>query len=167
MGANTGRNIKKHLHVIVLEDSLLLSEIVKFCILSWFWEAEVTVFENGDLAWAELSRQAPDLLITDRLHPGMKGEELLRRLAEKNVQYPILLLSGDLTAPANLPAKLNLVCLAKPFTQETLWLMLNELVGPCEVSVRGRGKERPYLPPLKPATPETPPERPQPPAEPV
>jgi CheY-like chemotaxis protein len=129
-----------------------MSEIVRFLILGWFLDADVTVFENGDDAWAELERRAPDLLITDSLHPGMKRDELLRRLAEQNVQYPILLLSGDLGGQANLPPKLNLACLSKPFNRDSLWLMLNELVGPCDFTVHTPEADGQFAPAKTPAT---------------
>jgi FixJ family two-component response regulator len=74
----------------------------------------------------------PDLLITDRIHPGLTGEELVWRLAERQVQFPILMLSGDVTATMNPPSDLKLVCLSKPFNRDSLWRVLNELVGPCD-----------------------------------
>ncbi len=129
-------SLKKR-RIVVLEDSKLLSEILRYCIANWFREAQVSLFEDGNLAWAELEQQAPDLLITDLQHPGMTGDNLIWRLAEKKVTFPILLLSGDFNGPLKLPPNLKVICLSKPFNRDNLWLVLNELVGPCDYSVFG------------------------------
>lgn len=50
-------------------------------------------FFDGNLAWAELSRFDPDLLITDVRHPGLNGLQLLERLAERKATFPIFLIS--------------------------------------------------------------------------
>lgn len=152
MSATTANWRLKKPRIIVLEDSRLLSEIVRFCIQNWFWEADVTSFENGDRAWDELSRLAPDLLITDRMHPGLNGDELLWRLADQQVKFPILLLSGDPTCRTNLPPNLNLVSLSKPFNRDSLWLVLNELVGPCDFPAHATATERQTVPAKSPAT---------------
>jgi CheY-like chemotaxis protein len=88
-------------------------------------------FQNRDLAWQELLRRDPDLLITDLNnenvpgqpgYTGMIGRELLPLLAQRKVKYPLMIVSGSLRAPGVEgqvrdcagPA-LNLTLLAKPF----------------------------------------------------
>ncbi|HZI30869.1 MAG TPA: response regulator, partial [Candidatus Binatia bacterium] len=95
--------------IIVLQNSQVFSEILTRCIKDWFRNPDVVSFENGDDAWAELMRLEPDLLMTDRIHAGMNGEELVWRLAAKEVRYPVLLLSADMPANDELPRSIKLV----------------------------------------------------------
>lgn len=56
--------------------------------------AEIVKFKDGDAAWQELSQRDPDLFITDFVHPGVDGLELLKRLAGNPAEYPILFITG-------------------------------------------------------------------------
>ena len=58
----------------------------------------VEILEFGDAldAWQELSRTAPDLFITDISHIGISCKEMLTRLAERKVKYPIMVVSATL-----------------------------------------------------------------------
>lgn len=134
MCANAASGQLKKPRIILLEDSRLLTEILRFCIADWFRNPELVVFENGDAAWAELTRWAPDLLITDRIHPGLDGDEMLWRLAGRQIKFPILMLSSDVAPRADLPPDLNVVCLPKPFNRDILWRVLDKLIGPCDFS---------------------------------
>ncbi len=123
--------------VILLEDSQILSEIMNLCILNWFWDPEVLVFEDGDAAWQELARSEPDLFITDWLHPGADGGELLRRLAERQVKFPVMVVSGEMTSiPDQDKLGIAVSFLPKPFNRQALWQVLNHLVGPCDWPAR-------------------------------
>jgi DNA-binding NtrC family response regulator len=64
----------------------------------YFWAHSVELFDFADAqkAWQELSRADPDLFITDIKHPGMTCEEMLTRLAERKVKYPVLIVSASL-----------------------------------------------------------------------
>jgi two-component system cell cycle response regulator CpdR len=148
---NATADIKRpqRLRIILLEDSHILSEILRLCIMSWFWDAEVVAFENGDDAWEELSRLEPDLLITDRVHPGMDGEELVWKLAAQQARFPILFLSGDIVFPADASPNLKVVCLPKPFDRDSLWRALNELVGPCNFPAHPKELAETLLPASK------------------
>lgn len=63
-------------------------------IQDWFKDAETVTFNSSQAALRELEQRDPDLLITGDKMPRMTGEELVRRLIAKNVDYPILLLTG-------------------------------------------------------------------------
>jgi CheY-like chemotaxis protein len=132
--ANLGRS--PQLRILLLEDSQILAEIMKLFILGWFRSPKVIIHGNGDLAWADLVRQDPDLLITDRKHPGLDGDELVRRLAARQAKFPILMLSGDPNAIENPPPDLRLLFLPKPFNRDSLWVAVNDLAGPCDFPVR-------------------------------
>jgi CheY-like chemotaxis protein len=79
--------------IIVVDDDddwLKLLEAV----IHWFKDAEIVTFSSSLAALRELEHRDPDLLITGDKMPRMTGEELVRRLIAKNVNYPILVLTG-------------------------------------------------------------------------
>jgi FixJ family two-component response regulator len=121
-------------HIILVDDEDWLSEMVQAVLAECLPQATVLSFRNRDLAWEELQRADPDLLITDMNndnvpgrteHMGMSGWELLPILAKKEVQYPILVMSGSFSMPGKLDLareaagrNLNTSFLTKPFTGE-------------------------------------------------
>jgi CheY-like chemotaxis protein len=86
----------QHLRVVVLDDEDILRKFFKTLLQSMYQEIEIAEFADGDAACAELSRQTPDLLITDYVHPGMKCEEFLRLLKGDATlcHIPVLLITG-------------------------------------------------------------------------
>jgi DNA-binding NarL/FixJ family response regulator len=98
--------------------------LIKRTLQKQFERVIILEFERGDEAWQELSRTTPDLLITLDVMPGMPGEEIVRRLADKKATCPIIVLSGwgDRSEPwvrdfSN--RGLNVSLLQIPFTQLT------------------------------------------------
>ncbi len=55
---------------------------------------EIRWVANGDDAWQLLSSEMPDIFITDILHPGMSGQEILRGLSANKAPFPIVVSSG-------------------------------------------------------------------------
>lgn len=108
--------------ILIIEDdediNHLLSRILKKA------GYEVTSAYSGTEAKLRLDQELPDLLLTDLMLPGMKGEELLRYLrVEKGSHVPVIVLS----AKAALEHKVELITLGaddyitKPFEpQEVL-----------------------------------------------
>ncbi len=63
-------------------------------VLKGMYEGQTILdFEDSDAAWQELLRTDPDLFITDIRHVGISGIEMLKRLAERKVKYPIMVVS--------------------------------------------------------------------------
>jgi CheY-like chemotaxis protein len=60
----------------------------------YFKDYNIVPCGNGDEALREIARQAPDLLVTDYHHPGARPVEMLLRLEESPVRFPVLLLSA-------------------------------------------------------------------------
>lgn len=87
---------KKPLKIVWVEDCPALQEMVKSLVHDAFKDAEILSFADGDAAWAQLERESPDLLMSDLIHPGMDGFEMLSRLSRKDVAYPIIIVSGNL-----------------------------------------------------------------------
>jgi CheY-like chemotaxis protein len=83
----------KH-RIVIVDDSLPLSDQLGEYIRGCLEDTEVLVFQDGDAAWQELSQTAPGVLITDMQRSGMSGWEMLPLLAERNVKYPIFVITG-------------------------------------------------------------------------
>jgi len=127
----------QHLRIVVLDDGDLVRELLKTLLQSMYQGIEIAEFADGDAAWAELSRQTPDLLITDYEHPGMKCEELLTRLAGMKNRCPVVLDSGhsetrvlDEFAPTIPRLSLNVEFVAKPYSFKQMQAVLARHLGP-------------------------------------
>ena len=109
------------LQIVVVEDCPGVVKCIEFCIRSMAPDAGIRVFANGDAAWACLNEATPDLLISDLVHPGMSGVEMLSRLALKGVDFPILMVSSMMStlepeARRNAGPRLNVHYWTKPFS---------------------------------------------------
>jgi DNA-binding NtrC family response regulator len=82
------------LRIVIADDDPEYCGLVEDALRNWLKEATVITIHDGLEAWHELLREEPDFLIMDQNHPGLDGLEMLRRLAERKVKYPILVASG-------------------------------------------------------------------------
>lgn len=133
--------------IIILDDEPQLLHLLELGVRDWFKEVEVLAFANGDEAWAEISRQNPDLLIMDWSHPGLDGHELLEKLAAKPAGF-VILLTSDLFVdelPGLAGKGLKVGYLPKPFGMQQLWRALNEYIGPSDFPERQAYLSRPDL----------------------
>jgi CheY-like chemotaxis protein len=94
---NEPSKMKRHVNhrIVVVDDSLPFSVQLGQYIQDCFEDAKVLVFQDGLSAWKEISQTDPDVLITD-MHrfSDMSGWDMLPLLAERNVKYPILIITG-------------------------------------------------------------------------
>jgi two-component system, OmpR family, KDP operon response regulator KdpE len=90
----------------------------------------VRTADNGADALDEIEREPPELLVLDLGLPGMRGEAVIRALAGRKLDIPIVVVTGDAFVPALPVTRI----LRKPF-------YLRELVTSVEAGVR-----RPALP---------------------
>jgi DNA-binding NtrC family response regulator len=127
----------QHLRIVLLDDEDVVREFLKILLHSMCQGIEIAEFADGDAAWAELSRQTPDLLITDYRHPGMGCEELLTRLAGMKNPCPVVLESGyhktwvfDELAPTFPGLNLDMEFLAKPYNVQQMKAVLARHLGP-------------------------------------
>lgn len=124
--------------IILLDDEKHMLQLFDLYLREWFKEVDLVPFQNGDAAWEEISRQEPDLLITDWYHPGLDGGELVRKLAQIPAKFPVLMISAcdhDVVREFA-DSGIKVVFLQKPFGAGHLWQTLNGLVGPCDFPVR-------------------------------
>lgn len=89
--------LHKKLRIVILDDEegprRASTAMLKHC---WPLGAEILEFEDAADAWRELLRADPDLFITDIAHPGMTCLEMLTELSEREVKYPVLVISARL-----------------------------------------------------------------------
>jgi CheY-like chemotaxis protein len=129
-------------HVLLAEDELYVRLTVSFALE----EAgmEVTAVDNGaraleHLEGTALQERPVDLLITDLQMPCMTGMELIRRLREKGLKVPILVLSAWATREmlARIRELWSVDFLEKPFEAKDLMVRVNHLLQtPCAAEPR-------------------------------
>ena len=127
-------NAKKP-RIVWVEDDQFLWIHFEAALHAWFKNPEIVFFANGDEAWDNICVRDPDLFITDFAHPGLDGVELLKRVAARNVQYPVVFATGFLGKFATKEIEalgLNLTIIVKPFTREDFWSKVCLPLGPCE-----------------------------------
>jgi CheY-like chemotaxis protein len=131
--------------IVLVDDEEFTHEMVDLALRESLTDYTLVKFLNRDEAWQELLREPPDLLITDMLSTnvpgrteyfGMSGGELLQRLAERRVNYPILVVSGSFSisgweAYAKHFARphLNVSFLTKPYTMDLFRLAVRNCLG--------------------------------------
>jgi DNA-binding NtrC family response regulator len=113
------RRAKQRPRVVLLDDSAQILQMVGTIVWDCWPEATVVACTDSQKAWEELQRTPPDLFITDLSHGGISGEQLIARLAEQEVRYPIVVLSGNLPkreaeVRAAAGTNLRLSCWEKP-----------------------------------------------------
>ena len=134
--------------IILIDDEEWFQAMVETIIRDSFKELTLLKFRNRDEAWLEMLKSEPDLLITDMRNDntptffeskenlGMSGFDLLKLLADRQVKYPILAVSGcfSMSGLEGLAKKcagsnLNVSYLTKPFTNELFHQALQKCLG--------------------------------------
>lgn len=82
------------LRIVSVDDEEMRLEVVELIVSRYFKGVTVQSFQDPEEAWQELSRTDPDLLITDDIMGKLNGDEIVRRLAERKVAYPIIMITG-------------------------------------------------------------------------
>lgn len=83
--------------IVIVNDWPEPIQLLESLIRDWFEGATILTFQKGDEAWQELQREDPNILITDMMRQeddSMDGWTMIPLLAEKNVKYPIVVVSG-------------------------------------------------------------------------
>lgn len=114
--------------VLVVEDEPTIADLIRFPLQMIGWEAAVV----GDgLEAVRVARDLrPDVLVLDRMLPGIDGVEVLRRIRALQPDVPALLLTA-MDAPADRIDGLAAGAddyVTKPFTIEEVLLRLHRLV---------------------------------------
>jgi len=103
---------------VILDDDPWYLEMLITTICKAYPQAKIISFDDGDKAWDGLTKQDPDLFIFDDYHPGIRGCEIARRLADRKAQFPMIFATGTPAEllPPNLELKIKV--LLKPFTAD-------------------------------------------------
>ena len=80
--------------IYIVEDDPDIREIELFALRSGGWQAEA--FEAGDMMFAAVQRQIPQLILLDIMLPGEDGLTILRRLRERpdTCRVPVILVTA-------------------------------------------------------------------------
>ena len=85
---------QRPLRIVSVDDEEVRLELVEMTISGCFKGVTVQSFQDAEEAWQELSRTDPDLLITDDIMGNLNGDEIVGRLADRKVTYPIIVING-------------------------------------------------------------------------
>ena len=110
------------LRIVVVDDEELIVRIIEHMMRAKF-DVAVQPFTSSQAAWDELERTSPDMLIVGGMMPELLGEDIVCRLMARKATFPILVVSGYLSAEVVLgwfPGTPNISFLRKPFTSEPL-----------------------------------------------
>ena len=123
---------QRKIKVFILEDEPVASQFYADLLEAVDRRFQVFKFVDGDDAWAELTKVDPDIFITDIVHPGLDGWEMLKLLAAEKVAYPILVVTGDSQSIGlykSVYPDLKLELLGKPFRIQSFYKLLAALLG--------------------------------------
>ena len=110
--------------VLVVDDDRLLCELLT----EFLTEAGYTVqcADNGEAAWAELQRSAPDVVLSDIKMPRLGGLDLASRLISGGYATPIILMSAGYDDRAGISASF----IRKPFDFDHLLTTIATVLDP-------------------------------------
>jgi DNA-binding NtrC family response regulator len=86
----------RHWRIVVLDDCEEVLELWKTLLRRVQRTWTIQTFTDSNAAWVALQKTPPDLLISDLIHGGIDGFEILKLLAIQKVKYPIIIASGQL-----------------------------------------------------------------------
>jgi two-component system phosphate regulon response regulator PhoB len=80
--------------VLIVEDEADLAEVLRYNLTREGYACRVA--RGGDVALKEVEREAPDLILLDRMLPGISGDEVATRLKrnEATASIPIIMLTA-------------------------------------------------------------------------
>jgi len=84
----------KPLRVVILDDEGSFREMLTVVICQEYPQAEITEYDDGDKAWDGLMQHDPDLFIFDDAHSGIRGREIVRRLADRKAPFAMIFATG-------------------------------------------------------------------------
>lgn len=118
--------------ILILDDD---PQILKMTDLMLKREGHTVLTEkNGNQAIETIKNEAPDILLTDILMPGMDGVEVINQCRKENLDVQIIAMSGGrrkITAEFNLKSATMLGAVAvleKPFSRERLVSCIRNVV---------------------------------------
>lgn len=112
-------NVPKR-RILVVDDEPLVCDSVELMLT--FDGHTVQTAASGPEALAHLENKPFDLVITDYAMPQMRGDELARRIKQRNPDLPVVMITAhaELLASTRTPLPGIAMVISKPFMLETL-----------------------------------------------
>ena len=114
--------------VLIAEDE----RVMRFMITDFLqnFDIEVLQAENGLDAYVLWKNENPDLLLTDINMPKMNGIDLLKKVKEKNPDFPVIVMTGvNVDTAKNLAQECHAnAILEKPFKMKDLMALIFKLI---------------------------------------
>ncbi len=106
--------------ILVVDDEPLVCDAVEMMLC--FDGHTVRTAKSGSEALACLEEAPFDLVITDYAMPAMKGDELVRRIKQRQADLPVLMMTAHAESlqSANVPLPGIAALISKPFMLQTL-----------------------------------------------
>ena len=82
--------------IVLLNPDLEMLERLSKLIRACCHDAAIVACTDSRVAWDELHRSPPDLFVTDLIHNGVSGFEMLERLADLKAAFPTIVVSDQL-----------------------------------------------------------------------
>lgn len=105
-----------------------------FCYLLQSLNLEVSCAENGQEAVEMVEKRAYDLIFMDVRMPKMTGPEAIRKIKALRPEQKIVLFSSSsdptYTFEEELEREWGTPCLYKPFEEEEIFRILDQMIGP-------------------------------------
>ncbi len=122
--------------IVLLDDESAVRAAMKLMLEFYFKDYVVAECTDGDQVCRAISREPPDLLITDYSHPGLSGEEMLEHFARRRVKFPLVISSAFVAEVPDLQKRLlslhglTITLLNKPFQAQELRSKVLECLKP-------------------------------------
>jgi CheY-like chemotaxis protein/glycine cleavage system H lipoate-binding protein len=133
---NPGEKIKDTTSVLVIDDEEIVHASLRRILTRFGYEVEAVFSAHEGLALLEQKKF--DLVTVDLMMPEMNGIQFLEQLGEKNIQLPVIMVTGYPTIQTAVQAlRLGAVdYIAKPFTRK-------ELLSPVQRALSQEGDDAP------------------------
>ncbi len=125
--------------VLIVDDEAPIRDSLRLLLKSNF---NVSVAEDGEQALSLADEFAPDLILLDVMMPNLDGLETLKRLRDKNITVPVIMLTATNTVKTAVEAMKSgaIDYLSKPFDIDELTsLIVATLKAPITIEKNGHG----------------------------
>lgn len=112
--------------ILIVDDEIAIREMMTLFLE--FEGYEVGAAENASQALQMLPERDWALIITDRMMPGMSGEELAHEIRKVNADIPIILTTGEMPDEGGFPFE---AVLLKPFASKALFAAIESTLATC------------------------------------
>jgi DNA-binding NtrC family response regulator len=115
--------------VLVVEDDELVRELTAEALLEYGYSVAEAGTAAQALAVLEADAESIGVVIVDLGLPDMRGEELIRRLARRHPELPIVVASGygQVDLGGDMPADTRVAFVQKPYELDALYATLKDL----------------------------------------